>query len=310
MNDLSAKIEQSAVDKLLKSVNFPLTIVDVVTPPPGNLFTRELINENEITLSDTQAQELLTALSKVNTTHIQTIPSINDGENKFYQEALSNISTTIESAKACLKALEAPQIQTSSGQIFSFPDKTYLEKIVNGGVEGLLQTTKGLEIKAICSDLKVIANNRPGLSLNGPKISVSNAKITVKATGELWSHLPSFHCSRWCTNWTITWRWVKLASVSVSVTIDLDAYIELISNGKIVSARGHVNKLRLAYPILKEIPLENIANNYLQGKLVPVFDAGSFIASVPVINSRFAIDSISIPNATGFTEIDISIKQL
>ena len=310
-SDLSARIDQSTVDKLLNSVNFPLTLVDVSTPAPGNTFTKDAANEYEITFSDAQVQELLNGFANANQTNIETVPDMADANRKFYSEGLKNISIVIESAKACLNAMQEPRPTSApAGQTFSYPDKAYLEKIVNGGVEGLLQTAKGLEIKAICSNLKVIANNKPNLSLNGPKIGVSNAKITVKATGELWSHIPTPHCSKWCTNWTITWSWVKLASVSVSVTVDLDAYVELLTNGKIVSARAHINSLRLAYPILKDIPLEGIAHGQLQNKLIPVFDAGSFVASIPLINSRFSIDKISIPNITGGIEVDISIKQV
>jgi hypothetical protein len=309
-NDLSAKIDQSAADKLLNSVAFPLTLVSVSTPPPGNLLTQEVANDYEVILSATRVQELLDAFSKASQTNIQSTSDIPDDETKFNLEALGNISETIESAKACLRAMEEPQTPTSAGQIFSFPDKAYLEGIVKGGVEGLLKTTKGLEVKAICSDLRVIANNKPNLGLNGPKVSISNSKINVKATGELWAKIPSFHCSRWCTRWTISWRWVRLASVSVSITVDLDAYIEILINGKILNAKAHINKLRLAYPILKEIPLEAIANSQLKNKLIPIFDAGSFIACVPVVNSRFGIESISIPNVAGSIEIDIAIKQV
>ncbi|MDO8999675.1 MAG: hypothetical protein Q7W45_07920 [Bacteroidota bacterium] len=309
-NDLSAKIDQTAADKLINSVKFPLTLVSLSTPPPGILLTEEVANDNEIILKAERVKELLDAFAKASLTNIQSTSEIPDDETKFNLEALGNISETIESAKACLRAMEAPQTPTTAGQLFSFPDKAYLEAIVNGGVEGLLETTKGLELKAICSDLRVIADNIPNLGLNGTKVSISNSKITVKATGQLWARIPSFHCSRWCTRWTISWRWVRLASVSVSVTVDLDAYIEILPKGKILNARAHINNLRLAYPILKEIPLEKIANSQLEDKLIPIFDAGSFIACVPVVNSRFGIESISIPNVAGSIQIDIAIKQV
>ncbi|MFV8346211.1 hypothetical protein [Flavobacterium sp. ZB4P13] len=309
-NDLSAKIDQSAAEKLLNSVHFPLTLVSINTPPPGNLLTTETVNDYEIILNPPRVEELLKAFAKASETNIPSRSKIPDIETKFNLEALSNISETIESAKACLSAMEAPQIPTSADQIFSFPDEKYLKDIVNGGVEALLSTTNGLELKAICSNLRVIANNKPNLGLNGPKVSISNSKITVKATGELWAHIPTFHCSRWCTRWTVSWKWVRLSSVSVGVTVDLDASIEILINGKILNAKAHINKLRLDYPILREIPLEGIANSQLQNKLIPIFDAGSFIACVPVVNSRFGIESISIPNVAGSIEIDIAIKQV
>lgn len=309
-NDLSARIDQTAANKLLDSVAFPFTLVHNTTSPPGYLYTADPVNENEVILSRAKIQELLNAFAAAGNPSTSTAPGNDDAEAKFNSEALSNIAQSIESAKACLRAMDEPQIQTSTGQTFSFPDRAMVKGIVDGGVAGLLNSTTGLEMKAICSELKVIANNRPNLSLNGQSVGIGNSQINVRATGELWGRIPSLHCSRWCTNWTLTWRWVRLASVSVSVTVALDAGIQIIVNGKILNAKVHVNRLRLDYPILREIPLEGIANNQLENKLVQIFDAGSFIACLPVINSKFGIESITIPNNPNCIQIEIGIKQL
>jgi hypothetical protein len=306
--DLSAKIDQSAADKLLNSITFPFTFVDVQTRPPGLLYSSDKKGEQEILLDNAKVQELLDGFAKANS--IKTMKAPNDLEAKFNSEGLSNISQTIETARACLQAQQGSQTPTTTGQVFSFPDKKELQAIVDGGVEGLLKTTKGLAMKVICSELKITANNKPNLGLNGSKISIGNANFNVKATGELWAHIPSFHCSRWCTNWTVTWRWVRLASITVSVTLALDCYVEIVVNGKIVYAKAHINKLRLAYPILKEIPLEGIANSQLSNKLIQVFDAGSFVACLPLIHSKFGIESVTIPNIPNCIPIEIEIKQL
>lgn len=307
--DLSAVLGQSAVNKLLNAIKFPFTLFEQNTPPPKSLSGGE-VADNEVALEKEKVQKLLKSIAQSAKTYNKKKPVDFTAEERFYSEALGNISEVIQSAKDCLKVMDGPQTQTTAGQVFSYPDREYLQKIVDGGIENLLDTAKGLELKAICSHLEVAANNKPDVTLNGAVVSIANSKITVKATGELWAHIPTFHCSRWCTRWTISWKWERLASISISIIIAMDGYVKIVINGKVVNAQLHFNSLRLDYLILREIPLEVIANKVLQNKLIPVFNAADFVACVPVINSRFAIDSIAIPNTNGNIEIDINVKQL
>jgi hypothetical protein len=301
--DLSALINQSAADKLLNSVNFPLVLVNTTNPPPGSILSLKAVNDDEVTLEEAVVKKYLKDIvASINPLSTQSP----NADSKFYSEALSNLSVTIESAKAYLNANgEAAKAKTK----FEGPSKKFAQDILDGGVEALW-SIKGIEFKAICSQLKITADNKPNLSLNGTKVSVSNSKITTQATGELWWYHPTFHCSRLCTRWSVNWKWSRIASISVSIRVDMDGYVEISVNGKLLYARLHINKLRLDYPILREIPLEGIANRVLGNKQIPIFDAGSFIASVPIINTRFAIDSISMPNTNGSIEIDIAIKQV
>jgi len=301
--DLSALINQSAADKLLNSVSFPLTIVNVTTPPPGNLLSKNSTNSDEVFFPEKTVIALLKQISdSANSTSTQT-PS---QDKKFYSEALSNLSTTIESAKAYLDAKSEAKRKKEP---FSGEFDDFANSILEDGITGLYKT-KGIEFRAICSKLQVVADNKPNLTLNGTRVGISNSKITTNATGELWWYHPTLHCRRWCTQWSVTWSWDRVASVSVSIRVDLDGYIQVSVNGKVLNANLHINKLRLDYPILREIPLEGLANRVLANKQIPIFDAGSFVASIPIINSRFAIDSIGIPNNNGSIEIDIAIKQV
>ena len=303
--DLAGLINQSSADKLLNSVAFPFMLIDISNPPPGNLLTNKGINEDEVTLSEKIVTKLLKEIAESAKIISTESPKT---DSKFYSEALSNLAPTIESAKSFLKAKD--DADNAKPPIpFEGPPIKFAEDILKNGVEGL-GNIKGIEFRAICSKLQVIADNKPNLHLNGSNISISNSKITTNATGELWWYHPTLHCSRWCTRWSVTWGWDRVASISVSVRVDLDGYVEIRINGKIVCANLHINKLRLDYPILREIPLEGIANRILANKQIPVFDASSFVACIPVLNSRFAIDSISIPISNGLIEIDIAIKQV
>jgi|GEM_PF-6399616 len=303
--DLSASLNQSAANKLLDSVVFPLLLVNTTNPPPGIQLTTESVNEDEIILSKDVVTALLQEVVKSADPKSTRIPG---REISVYNEALSNLTKTIESAKAYLRAKQEAE-NTVPPTPFEGPDAKFVQSMLDNGIEGLANI-QGIQFKVICSKLQIIADNKPGLSLNGPTITVSSLKITTNATAELWWYHPTLHCSRFCTNWSITWGWDRVASASASVRVDFDGYASVVVNGKLLLAYLHINKLRLDYPILREIPLEGIANRVLANKQIPIFDAGNFVASIPVINSRFAIESIDIPIITNGIEIDISIKQI
>ncbi|HEY1870149.1 MAG TPA: hypothetical protein VGG71_03780 [Chitinophagaceae bacterium] len=305
--DLLASISQSAVDKLLNSAAFPLVLVNTTNPPPGIVITTENADSDEIILTPEAVAKLLHEISS-SVNHTRTRIPEPRSDSMFYSEAISNLSETIESAKSYLTA------RTSAGNTkpptpFEGPDPAYAQSILDGGIEGLA-SIKGIEFKLICSKLQVIADNKPNLTVNGPIVSITNSKITTNATAELWWYHPTFHCSAFCTHWSVTWSWDRVASVSASLRVDLDGYVTVVVNGKILYASLHINKLRLDYPLLRDIPLEGIANRVLATKQIPIFDAGNFIASIPIINSRFSIDAIDIPSISGGLEIDIAIKQI
>jgi hypothetical protein len=301
--DLAASITQTAANKLLNSVSFPFTLLDITNPPPGNLLTTSSVNDDEVKFPDKVVKEYLNdIIGSIDPLSTQS-PNV---DSCFYSEALSNLSVTIESAKAYLTANNEA---AKSNIKFEGPEKKFAQDILDAGIEGFANV-KGIEFKAICSKLRVIADNKPDLALNGNRIGVSNSKIITQATGELWWYHPTFHCSRLCTRWSVTWGWDRVASLSVSLKIDLDGYVEIIVNGKVLTAKLNINKLRLDYPILKEIPLEVIANRALAHKQLPIFDAGNFIACLPVINSRFSIDSINIPIGNGSIDIEIAIREI
>jgi hypothetical protein len=75
-------------------------------------------------------------------------------------------------------------------------------------------------------------------------------------------------------------------------------------------AQASFDELRLDYDILDKIPLEGIANKALRDSLVYVYDASTLMATVPVFQSKFAIASIQLPDATGSLGVGVTIKKL
>lgn len=197
------------------------------------------------------------------------------------------------------------------GPNFNGPSAAVLQKVLDGGVKGLPAVFKGIQFVAHLAWLRVAIADAPTVGLNSPNVGLTGVNALVSATGELWWYHPTFHCSFLCFNWSETWSWDKLASVTVrNVQIAADAHVALSTKQALVVAQGVFDKLRLNYPILDQIPLEGVANNLLGPKLVAVYDAGKYVAAVPILGSKFAVNAVEIPPAKGSLIIDIQIKQV
>lgn len=233
------------------------------------------------------------------------VPKSLDGQ--FYSVLLKECSATIESAKACLAAREEAK---SKGQPFSGPSESDLQDILDGGIKGLAQID-GFQFRALCTDLRVFASGKPDVQLKGPTVTLSNLKIVGDACAEVWWYHPSFHCSWLCFNWSVTWSWGPLIRVCVEgVKFDVAAHATAATDGPLVTVTATADRLRLDYDILRELPLENIANHYLADKRVLVYDASKLVAAVPVLGSRFQVSSVDLPAITGGLQVNVSVKQV
>lgn len=305
--DLSASIEQSAVDKVIKATKFPLTAVDIDIPfdPNSARGISALNDDSMVEYSTSEIEDLFKTATKSTPPSLSTKPP-SDINAQFASDVLKAGSSVIESAKQCEIARQ------QAGSSFVGPPKEFVEGILQGGLEGLTESAKGLRVVAHCSWLEVDVLQPPTISLNGGSIGIGNVELSVSATGQLWWYHPTFHCSKMCFNWTTTWGWDQMGpSLTVrGVKISADASATVSTSGTKALASANVSKLRLDYPILDKIPLEGIANSQLNGKSVTIYDASKLIETIPVIAQQFTIDSIAIPAATGETVVRVSIRKV
>jgi hypothetical protein len=185
-----------------------------------------------------------------------------------------------------------------------------MKKILDGGVVGLA-SYRGTQLKAHLAWLRVCVGQKPSLTIGSPQVSIQNLKVDVSATGELWWYYPIPHCSSWCLDWSITWAWTRIASITIrDIRIAADAHADTSVDGTKVKVTGVFDRLRLDYDILRDIQLEGIANSVLGSKPVFVYDASQLVATVPVLGSHFGISAIDLPSSIGSIEVDVSVKQV
>jgi len=304
-SDFSAELDQALCDKIISSANYPLTAMENVNPFPGcGKIAPEKISEI-YAYSKIEIDELI----KLSSDYIDDNKQESDAT--VYDQVYSFGSSFIQQAKRVLDAIEnAPK---SGPQAYQGPDKDILEEIINSGVRGISKSIKPLgdiEFYAWNSFLKIVIKDKPSIKLNSPRVDLSNIIINVIATGELWAKYPWLDCYKWCTVWKKVTKCERVASITVSLDIKAKLHCDLETEGARVKAVGKFDELRFNYPILDKLPLEGIANKSLQGKMIYIYDASGLMATIPLLQSKFSVQSIDLPSEVGKLVVAVTLKKL
>lgn len=316
-HDFSVILDQSLSNKVVESPDYPLSIIEFDEPFPHK--TSEEVGEIQgiigyrdiqYAYSQTEIKTMLEEAVKYGTTIKST--GLTDEQIVIYQGLLAESGGIMAEAKACLDALEESQNKRpmKKEEPYSGPTRDELDKIINGGITSLPQSVKGFELKAHLRAFNVMVLEPPSISLNSPTMTLSRGKLRVGATGELWFKRPSIRCIRWCTQWIITWKWVRIARISVSVKMGINAKATALVHNKKVFVRGEFIKLFLDYYVIRRINLAKIANKILHDKLVYVYDPSGLVATIPVLDTEFGVDKINLPQTSGAFRVEIDIKAI
>lgn len=299
-HDLFGEVHQTACEKLLSSVAYPFTVMERKEDFPGCRSIRTRGESDFHRYTDSEVDEMFR-------TCVPNIAERQDAtDNSIDDDLLAFGGSIIQQAKLILDAVDKDG--------YEGPSREQLETIINGGVEAL-----GGNLRAVLGDfgiyawnplLKVTLKSQPTLRLASPRIDLNGVRIEVLAKGELWVKYPWWNCHKWCLKWVKVIKCDRIGSVTVSPDIAADAHADVSSRGTRVYAKAQFDRLRLDYPILREIPLEGIANSVLGKKEMEVYDASKLVASVPVLNSRFNVDSIALPASTESIGVGVNIKQV
>lgn len=204
-------------------------------------------------------------------------------------------------------------VDAATSDDYEGPSAKLVQAVVDGGIEALPDTLApfgDFGIYAWCSRLQVVVKQRPKVDLSSPRVDLNGVKVHIDATGELWAKYPWWNCYRWCTKWEKVHKCKRIASVSPALEIAAEAHATAEANGPRVYVRGAFDKLRLDYPILEKIPLEGLANRALGGKRVLAYDASQLITTVPVLQSRFAVETLSLPTSADSIGIGVTIRKI
>lgn len=297
-HDLYAEVQQSACDKLLGSVSYPLNAFEQRQDFPG---CSKLAAQGDAHFYEYTNQEIKKML-KASVAYVKD--TSDNSEPSVHDEVYSFAGSLIEQAKKVIDAAN------SAGTDYEGPDKKEMQAIVDGGIEGLVDTLGDFGLYAWCPYLRVIVMRQPQIILSSPRIDLDGISVEVTATGEVWSKYPWWNCYRGCTKWEKVHKCRRIGTLTVSPDIKAEAHANVETKGSRVHVRGEFDKLRLDYNILDKIPLEGIANRALQNKLVFVYDAAQLIAAVPILQTKFTVDSLVLPASSSGISVGIVLRQL
>lgn len=300
--DLYGEICQSSANKVLGSVSYPFTAFEHRENFPGCTTIAAQKEGAFYTYTASEAKKMLADCVK----YVKTASSGKrvPPNSSINFDLYSAAGSLVEQAK---KALD---VANESPKDYEGPSKKRLQAIVDGGIEGLWETLGDFEFYAWCPYLRVIVKQRPQLKLASPRIDLTGVLVEVTATGELWWKHPWFNCYRWCTKWDKVIKCDKIGSITVSPDLRAEAHANVEADGTRVKVRAEFDRLRLAYKILEKIPLEGIANRKLRDKLIYVYDAAQLVATIPVLQSKFAVSSIALPSISNGIGVEVTIRQV
>jgi hypothetical protein len=300
--DLSATIEQSTADKLLNSVKYPFLIIDYHKPFPQTFQIEDSYDTANYFYSTKEIDDLLERAEKFGGLENSNFP---DSDEHYIEHQIYDVtSEIIEQAKNCLDAIN------SGDSRYTGPTKKEVEIILEGGITKLRSYFKGIRVAAHLSFFRLTLPKKPTIILNSPRFDLKNTPIRVEATGELWCYHPFLKCSRWCLKWRYGWKWDRIASITVSPNLVADAYAQAVTENALIKVYAQFNKLRLDYDVLRDIPLEGLVNDKLKNRALYIFDTTKFVATIPIMNSRFQIDKIILPPVNNKIQIDITVKEI
>lgn len=300
-NDLFAEVSQSVCDKLLSSAGYPLVLMERKEDFPGCRSVLTRLEKDFYRYSVDEVDEMFRAC-------VPAILNRTDDENSIHDDIFAFGGSIIQQAKLILDAHDGDP------ERYEGPERADLKTIIDGGIENLGTNLRSLvgdfDVYAWNPHLKVTLKTQPKLRLASPRIDLDGVRVEILAKGELWVKYPWWNCHKWCIKWKKVVKCDRIGSITVSPDIAADAHAEIFSRGPRVYASAQFDRLRLDYPILKEIPLEGIANAILGKKEMEVYDASQLVASVPVLKSEFGVDSINLPTSPDSIGVGVTVKQL
>jgi hypothetical protein len=293
-SDLYASVTQQAANKVLSDPKYPLNIINQSYPPCVSGLS-QISAEGVPEYSPQGMKDLLAWAAN----RKPILP---------FETETDNIASRIDDAhKSFVGMLAQVDAQrTQAGTNWKGPSQADV---------AALRARDWIKLQACLAWLSVDLNSKPSVQLSGSTIPISGIDTSIGATGVLYGYWPDFICDNYCIDHICCWghfenHWHYIGSLTVKgVKFTASGKVLPEVDGLIINLTATVDRLRLNYPILDQIPLEGFANDALSGKKIQVIDASKLVASFPYLNTSYQIAWIKL-SGTGELRVDIAIKKL
>lgn len=311
--DFVATINQSMANKLVDSVTYPFIVFEHRKTFSGfsaldqavDIFEDEILIDTKLLAND--AMQTLKATYGRRRSVDQASEDIGAQVGEDFEETLSVYEN-------CLKSFDEVEAHNQANPnrklTWDGPSKTELKSIIASlkkfgeySLKDFTQIKKIVEFKVFVSWIR-IAVSKPSFTLSGSSFQLNVPDVLPSGTGEVWAKYKWIKCikRKWgiCYRWKIVTKSKRILKVTLKdIKTELSVVAEIMVSGPLVRVFANVIKLRLKYKYLDKIPLEKLANKKLSDKPVIAFDASKFVATMPMLGSKFRVQKIAVPSATG-----------
>lgn len=313
--DLRADVNQSTFTKVINSICLPMTIFEyrddfkrIVPNTDEPTFFADSLTTTSLTAEKSRA--LYKAAVEDRTPVREEDAVVEDSLRMEWERVIQEINQIVQDHDR-KRPDDVPEVSVEGYTIEE------LRKIKGATVEETIRFFEAKErgafaLKAHLAFFRLNLNEKPALQVASPSFGMGNIKVEPTVTGELWTKIPEFRCCRTvlgiCVCVRVSWKWKRIASLTVSPNIGADAEVKFSESQLKIVAKASFRRLYLDYAILRELNLAAIANYALRDKSFEVYDASQFVASLPYINSKFHIESISLPAKPDGVTIQLNVK--
>jgi hypothetical protein len=273
-------VTQAAVDKLINEASYPVTLVD------QSAMYLKYKAERTIVLTEAQVNDLVREAEAVG------CPNKNARLACAAREQRLKLERTIA---------EARKLREEAGNKWEGESVADLEASARGC----------FEMRIVIRHLRIDLVDAPTIAVSGAGINVADVHLSTDVTVQLQSKLPQFVCDKPCPIIKCCWGhfhcndWVPVLTVTLNdVNTTTSAVIDLATSGAKVLGTPRLTKFTINVPILGDVDITGLVNLFLKPKQTTIYDAGELVASIPILNTTYKIQSLVL---TGTNELRVDV---
>ena len=293
--DLEAAVNQSAVDKIIRSIDFPYTAFD---DDVGKNSTAISERGNARDLSTTEMAEMIHRVRAKRGT-------LSDSETAFKQLLETARESTLETLRHVQK-----------GDVEGAPPEADLSELVEffDGKRSTL-TNKGFlcfKGDAEVTHARVEVLEPPIVRLGGGRIDFRSMHVQAKAWIRITIGYPGICCKCWLV--CCPWFCCKTTSIEVrpsaGLTTSAYAWPQEISEstGKSVAFFAYIRSLHLSDGLLGLIPLEGFVNPKLKDKPLVKIPLDDFAVAISPLRREMRVSSVRFRDAPDTLAAQLTIE--
>lgn len=302
-SDIMVSLSKTAFDKTFKAGIYEIEIFHHQEDYPRS----GSFKSSSKSLSSDEISDLVDAVYTRGSRRDSYFKGMSKSEIQMVVEDVQGVySEWIESVTACLRArVEANR----RSETFEGPTEDELNKLRKLEPEVALKNHILKDAKTHLAWAKAHLMKPPNFSISSKGVSINQLKINGSGRVELWIHYNWYKCYKWCLKWRKVRKVRMLSSLTkTGIKTRSNTTISLFTQNNHVLAKGRFDRLVLDYKLFDLFDLSSIANKSVEKKTMHLYDANTFLASVPVVGTSLKIDKLEVKTVANAIQAIMSMS--